>query len=132
MHILTYLIQNFYPYMHTHTLFSHFTHGSACKKFFPHFQLYRITQKKNYRVSKDSNFFQFLCSRHQVQHYTGGLAKDTTVELRTFKSLPVPPGQDSRTWHMQAERLTREFSQVGCWQACVKREGRMMQIVGSF
>lgn len=50
--------------------------------------------------------------RHQVQHYTGGLAKDTTVELRQFQSLSVPHGQDARTWRMQAERLTREFTQV--------------------
>ncbi|XP_063875454.1 syntaxin-7-like isoform X1 [Scylla paramamosain] len=64
------------------------------------------------QLGTDQDNQQLRAQLHQVQHYTGGLAKDTTVELRTFKSLPVPPGQDSRTWHMQAERLTREFSQA--------------------
>ncbi|XP_050733621.1 syntaxin-7-like isoform X1 [Eriocheir sinensis] len=64
------------------------------------------------QLGTDQDNQQLRAQLHQVQHYTGGLAKDTTVELRTFKSLPVPPGQDTRTWHMQAERLTREFSQA--------------------
>ena len=49
---------------------------------------------------------------HQVQHYTGGLAKDTTSELKNFQTAQIPPGEDQRAWRMQAERLTREFTQV--------------------
>nr|XP_053630785.1 syntaxin-7-like isoform X1 [Cherax quadricarinatus] len=64
------------------------------------------------QLGTDQDNQQLRAQLHQVQHYTGGLAKDTTVELRTFKSLSVPHGQDARTWHMQAERLTREFSQA--------------------
>ncbi|XP_071545876.1 syntaxin-7-like isoform X2 [Panulirus ornatus] len=64
------------------------------------------------QLGTDQDNQQLRAQLHQVQHYTGGLAKDTTVELRLFKSLAVPHGQDSRTWHMQTERLTREFSQA--------------------
>ena len=51
-------------------------------------------------------------SRHKVQQYTNGLAKDTTAELRTFKSLPAPPGEEGRGWRMQQDRLTKQFTQV--------------------
>lgn len=64
------------------------------------------------QLGTDQDNQQLRAQLHQVQHYTGGLAKDTTVELRQFKSLSVPHGQDSRTWQMQTERLTREFTQA--------------------
>lgn len=64
------------------------------------------------QLGTDQDNQQLRAQLHQVQHYTGGLAKDTTVELRQFKALSVPHGQDSRTWHMQTERLTREFTQA--------------------
>ncbi|XP_068230426.1 syntaxin-7-like isoform X1 [Palaemon carinicauda] len=64
------------------------------------------------QLGTDQDNQQLRAQLHQVQHYTNGLAKDTTVELRQFKSLTVPHGQDSRTWHMQTERLTREFTQA--------------------
>ncbi|XP_063609704.1 syntaxin-7-like [Penaeus indicus] len=64
------------------------------------------------QLGTDQDNQQLRAQLHQVQHYTGGLAKDTTVELRQFQSLSVPHGQDARTWRMQAERLTREFTQA--------------------
>lgn len=64
------------------------------------------------QLGTDQDNTQLRAQLHQIQHYTNGLAKDTTVELRQFQNLSIPPGQDSRAYKMQAERLTREFSQA--------------------
>ncbi|KAF2366763.1 Syntaxin N-terminal domain [Trinorchestia longiramus] len=55
---------------------------------------------------------QLQAQLHKVQQYTNGLAKDTTAELRTFKSLPAPPGEEGRGWRMQQDRLTKQFTQT--------------------
>lgn len=55
---------------------------------------------------------QLQAQLHKVQQYTNGLAKDTTAELRTFKSLPAPPGEEGRGWRMQQDRLTKQFTQA--------------------
>ncbi|KAB7500398.1 Syntaxin-7 [Armadillidium nasatum] len=47
-----------------------------------------------------------------VQHYTGGLAKDTNVEIKTFQNYAIPAGEDPRAWQMQIDRLTKEFTQA--------------------
>ncbi|XP_018025959.1 syntaxin-7-like isoform X1 [Hyalella azteca] len=55
---------------------------------------------------------QLQAQLHKVQQYTNGLAKDTTAELRTFKNLPAPPGEEGRAWRMQQDRLTKQFTQT--------------------
>uniref|UniRef100_A0A2P2I4Z9 Syntaxin-7-like n=1 Tax=Hirondellea gigas TaxID=1518452 RepID=A0A2P2I4Z9_9CRUS len=55
---------------------------------------------------------QLQAQLHKVQQYTNGLAKDTTTELRTFKSLPAPAGEEGRGWRMQQDRLTKQFTQA--------------------
>ncbi|XP_076042699.1 syntaxin-7-like isoform X2 [Oratosquilla oratoria] len=55
---------------------------------------------------------QLRAQLHKVQHYTGGLAKDTSTEIRTFQALQLPAGEDARIWKMQRERLTREFTEA--------------------
>lgn len=50
---------------------------------------------------------------HQIQHYTGQLAKEANRSLKDLAHLPPPSQQsDQRQWKMQKERLTSEFTSI--------------------
>lgn len=55
-----------------------------------------------------------IFSRHQIQHYTQQLAKDTTVHLKDLAALASASGSNSpgeqRQRKMQRERLHDEFT----------------------
>ncbi|KAL7643347.1 UNVERIFIED_CONTAM: hypothetical protein RMT77_006639 [Armadillidium vulgare] len=64
------------------------------------------------QLGTDQDNQQLRSQLHQVQHYTGGLAKDTNVEIKTFQNYAIPAGEDPRAWQMQIDRLTKEFTQA--------------------
>jgi hypothetical protein len=45
----------------------------------------------------------FICSRHQIQHYTGQLAKDTSKHLKDLNALSTGGGAsaEERHWRLQ-------------------------------
>ncbi len=56
-----------------------------------------------------------LCSfnvrfRHQIQHYTGQLAKDTSKHLRDLNASPSV--SENRQWRLQKERLHSDFTKA--------------------
>lgn len=66
------------------------------------------------KSSKDQSFTKLLFYRHQIQHYTQQLAKDTSVHLRDLAMLAnnsgsISPGEQ-RQRKMQRERLQDEFT----------------------
>ena len=61
------------------------------------------------------NAFPFS-SRHQIQHYTGQLAKDTSKHLRDMNSATSSSSSSSnpemRQWRLQRERLHADFTKA--------------------
>merc|ERR1719384_1488820 len=53
---------------------------------------------------------QFQQTLHQVQHYTGQLAKDTAKHLGELSASPSVA--DNRTWRLQKERLRDDFTKA--------------------
>ena len=64
------------------------------------------------QLGTDQDSPQLQAQLHKVQQYTNGLAKDTTAELRTFKSIIPPSGEEGRGWRVQQDRLYDKFMQV--------------------
>jgi len=64
------------------------------------------------QLGTDQDTSQLQGQLHQLQHYTNGLAKDTTSELRAFKALPPPLGEAGRGWRLQRDRLTSQFTEA--------------------
>jgi len=53
---------------------------------------------------------QFQQQLHQIQHYTGQLAKDTAKHLGEMSSSPAV--SDNRQWRLQKERLHSDFTKA--------------------
>lgn len=49
---------------------------------------------------------------HQIQHYTGQLAKDTSSQLKELNSYPPEQALDPRQWKLQRERLQADFTKA--------------------
>ena len=49
-----------------------------------------------------------VSSRHQIQHYTGQLAKDTSKHLKDLNSV----SGEQRQWRLQKERLHNDFTKA--------------------
>lgn len=66
------------------------------------------------QVNGDQRFTKLSFYRHQIQHYTQQLAKDTSVHLRDLAILANNSGSTSpgeqRQRKMQRERLQDEFT----------------------
>lgn len=62
---------------------------------------------KHFVYDKDTNV---TCSlfRHQVQHYTGQLAKDTSKHLKDLNNF----SGEQRQWRLQKERLHNDFTKA--------------------
>ena len=56
----------------------------------------------------------FYFRRHQIQHYTGQLAKDTSGHLRDMTAAAPESGgsSDQRQWKLQKERLRNDFTKA--------------------
>ncbi len=81
-----------------------------------------LSQKKR---SKSIFFFfpshqdnqQFQQQLHQIQHYTGQLAKDTSKHLRDLNAASsgaggAGGGGEQRQWRLQRERLHNDFTKA--------------------
>jgi len=63
------------------------------------------------RIGTNQDNQQLRDKLHNVQHYTGQLAKDTNKLIREISSVPPPDNQsDQRQRKMQKERLANEFT----------------------
>ena len=53
-----------------------------------------------------------ICFRHQVTHYTGQLAKDTSKHLKDLNDISTGSASQSekRQWRLQRERLQEDFT----------------------
>lgn len=49
---------------------------------------------------------------HQIQHYTGQLAKDTSKQLKELNGYPPEQALDPRQWKLQRERLQADFTKA--------------------
>merc|ERR1719319_1363132 len=49
---------------------------------------------------------------HQIQHYTGQLAKDTSKQLKELNGYPPEQALDPRQWKLQRERLQANFTKA--------------------
>merc|ERR1712179_793023 len=49
---------------------------------------------------------------HQIQHYTGQLAKDTSKQLKELNGFPPEQALDPRQWKLQRERLQADFTKA--------------------
>jgi len=49
---------------------------------------------------------------HQIQHYTGQLAKDTSKQLKELNGFPPEHALDPRQWKLQRERLQADFTKA--------------------
>ncbi len=56
---------------------------------------------------------QFQQQLHQIQHYTGQLAKDTSKHLHDMNSASSSAsGGEQRQWRLQRERLHNDFTKA--------------------
>ncbi len=63
------------------------------------------------RLLRELNFVCLALCRHQLQHYTNQLAKDTNKYIKDLTNLPVAPTpSEQRQRKMQKERLMEDFS----------------------
>ena len=53
-----------------------------------------------------------LLPRHQIQHYTQQLAKDTSKQLKELNNYPPEDSLDPRQWKLQRERLQADFTKA--------------------
>ena len=58
-----------------------------------------------------SGFFYYV-SRHQITHYTGQLAKDTSGHLRDINDADLEGLGDARQFRLQKERLRNDFTKA--------------------
>ena len=64
----------------------------------------------------DQHDFIFEIYRHQVTHYTGQLAKDTSKHLKDLSSIStgsvdgIASQSEQRQWRLQRERLQEDFT----------------------
>ena len=64
----------------------------------------------------DQHDFLFEIYRHQVTHYTGQLAKDTSKHLKDLSSIStgsvdgIASQSEQRQWRLQRERLQDDFT----------------------
>merc|ERR1712013_590012 len=49
---------------------------------------------------------------HQIQHYTGQLAKDSSKQLKELNNYPPEEALDPRQWKLQRERLQADFTKA--------------------
>jgi len=49
---------------------------------------------------------------HQIQHYTGQLAKDSSKQLKELNNYPPEEALDPRQWKLQRERLQSDFTRA--------------------
>jgi len=49
---------------------------------------------------------------HQIQHYTGQLAKDSSKQLKELNNYPPEEALDPRQWKLQRERLQADFTRA--------------------
>jgi len=49
---------------------------------------------------------------HQIQHYTGQLAKDSSKQLKELNDYPPEEALDPRQWKLQRERLQADFTRA--------------------
>ena len=51
--------------------------------------------------------------RHQIQHYTGQLAKDTSTDLHSLSNgISTLSQSEQRQWRLQKERLHNDFTKA--------------------
>ena len=50
--------------------------------------------------------------RHQIQHYTQQLAKDSSLQLRDLNNYSQEDAMDPRQWKLQRERLQHDFTKA--------------------
>merc|ERR1712071_337737 len=55
---------------------------------------------------------QLQTQLHQIQHYTGQLAKDTSKQLQELNGYPPEQAVDPRQWKLQRERLQADFTKA--------------------
>jgi len=55
---------------------------------------------------------QLQSQLHQIQHYTGQLAKDTSKQLKDLNNYPPEQALDPRQWKLQRERLQSDFTKA--------------------
>jgi len=55
---------------------------------------------------------QLQSQLHQIQHYTGQLAKDTSKQLKELNSYAPEHALDPRQWKLQRERLQADFTKA--------------------
>jgi len=63
-------------------------------------------QRMNAQIGTAQDSQQFQQQLHQIQHYTGQLAKDTSSSLRDLNTV----AGDNRQWRLQKERLHADFT----------------------
>ena len=57
-----------------------------------------------------NTYFNF---RHQIQHYTGQLAKDTSTDLHSLSNgVSTLSQSEQRQWRLQKERLHNDFTKA--------------------
>ena len=58
-------------------------------------------------------FFLNFHFRHQIQHYTGQLAKDTSTDLHSLSNgISTLSQSEQRQWRLQKERLHNDFTKA--------------------
>ena len=59
------------------------------------------------------NPLNFFSHRHQIQHYTGQLAKDTSTHLHELSNgVSTLSQSEQRQWRLQKERLHNDFTKA--------------------
>ena len=53
-----------------------------------------------------------IIARHQIQHYTQQLAKDSALQLKDLNNYSQEDAMDPRQWKLQRERLQHDFTKA--------------------
>ena len=71
---------------------------------------YMINCKKCLALCRQWDYF--LMFRHQIQHYTQQLAKDSSTQLKELNNYSQEDAMDPRQWKLQRERLQHDFTKA--------------------